>query len=38
MCAEEVISSVGDFLKVVKKFSPGNEKVFYRGQGNVFMG
>ncbi|EOX3183674.1 FRG domain-containing protein [Escherichia coli] len=38
MCAEEVISSVGDFLKVVKRFSPGNEKVFYRGQGNAIHG
>ncbi|HCI5391126.1 MAG: hypothetical protein DI539_27370 [Flavobacterium psychrophilum] len=38
MSAEQVISSVGDFLKVVKKFSPGNDKVFYRGQGNVIHG
>lgn len=38
MSAEQVISSVGDFLKVVKKFSPGNDKVFYRGQGNEIHG
>ncbi|EBL6718030.1 FRG domain-containing protein [Salmonella enterica] len=38
MSAEEVISSVGDFLKVVKRFSPGNEKVFYRGQRDAIHG
>ena len=32
------ISSVGDFLKVIKLFSPGNDAVFYRGQSNAMHG
>jgi hypothetical protein len=37
MCAEEVISSVGDFLKVVKRFSPGMKKFFIVGREMLFM-
>lgn len=32
------ISSVGDFLKIIKSFSPGNDSVFYRGQSNATHG
>ncbi|HCC5975835.1 TPA: FRG domain-containing protein [Citrobacter koseri] len=34
MSAINEISAVGDFLQVVKRFSPGNEKIFYRGKTN----
>lgn len=32
------ISSVGDFLKIIKSFSPGTDSVFYRGQSNASHG
>ncbi|MDC9590334.1 hypothetical protein PSI23_13790 [Xenorhabdus sp. XENO-10] len=38
MSNTSIITCVGDFLRVVKKFSPNNKRVFYRGQRNSEYG